>query len=206
MRTVSVVLSTILFATSATATPVGADWVTTSSGTLNGTAFTTTGFGGPFLGIQNSPLSGADYSAAPLGVVKSLQYSADNDWTVTFASPMTNLLVYVYQWRGDFNGGVVDPTSTYAFSRPFTILSGLVGSSVAGNTLSLPDLESSGRSFFFGILQFSGAVTTLSVDATALNASGQVITFGVNTVPEPVTFAMIGSGLLVAGWFRRRAR
>ena len=184
-------VAVLSFARPAAAIPIAADWLTTSSGTLNGVAFTTTGFGGPFLNIENRNYVGPDFAGAAVGAAEGLEYSATDDWSVTFASPIANLRLIVDLWRGDYVGGTVDPTSTYAFNHAFSIVSGMTGATVAANTLSLADPELAGFSFYDGVLLFAGPITTLSVDATAFDGSGQVLTFAVDVpqvVPEPASF------------------
>lgn len=185
----------LLLASTVTATPiVAADWVTTSTGTLNGISFAAAGLvggGGLPASIVNRNYSGSDFSAAPVGIAKGVAYGADNDWSVTFNSPITDLLLIVDVWRGDFQLNLPDPTSTYAFSRPFSIASGLSGASVLGNTLSLPDLGG----FYNGVLIFPGTFSVLSVDATALNSGQQILTFAVADVPEPSSIVLVFGGL-----------
>ncbi len=190
------VAAALTLTSSAYAAPIAAEWTTTSAGTLNGVEFLATGFGG-VLAIFNNNFTGPDYAAAPVGISDTLQYGATSDWTVTFDTPVNDLMLLLYVWRGSYFGpDVDDPTSTYTFNQPFSILSGLAGASVAGNTLSLPDTGE--FTFYSGIFLFPGSTTTLSIDATGVNPSGQGLTFAVDvaTVPEPGSAVLLVVGLL----------
>ena len=68
-----------------------ADWTDQTSGSLNSTSFTTTGFSG-FGDIRVGSYTGPDYAAAPAPIAEALQYGANSDWTVTFSSPLSELL------------------------------------------------------------------------------------------------------------------
>jgi hypothetical protein len=176
---------------------VGASFSTASAGTLNGNAFAVTGFADQFL--TSSDLSGSNYSAAPLSSDQQITtYDASGNWTVTFASPITNLLLYDVFWRGNNSGGP-DPT-IYTFSQPFSRLSGLTNALISGNTIGIPLASNFGS----GILQFSGTFTTLSVTTTATTSSNQGLTFGLivpNAIPEPSTLLLGGLALVLLGLF-----
>gem|GEM_PF-4781885 len=120
--------------------------------------------------------SGPNYAYAPLGA--SQQYAgfgAATHWTATFEPPADDVLLYTYYWRGAGAGGP-DPV-TYAFDRPFTIVSGMAGASVAGNTLVLP-----ASGFYRGILRFTGPVSEISVVTSATDSgAGQGLTFAMVT-------------------------
>jgi hypothetical protein len=127
-------------------------------------------------GIQLANLSGPDYAAARLfSSTRTLTYEAASDWTATFDPPVENLLLYVVGWRGSFGGPAI---VTYDFDQPFVVLSGLNVATVSnGNTrLSIPDANGI---FAEGILQFTGPVSSLSVETNADNTSFQNLTFGV---------------------------
>lgn len=163
----------------AMAAAIGVDWTTPTTGDLNGTTVTLSDFNNP--GIDSSDLSGSDYSAAPLSSSQELiAYSVNSDWTATFSNPVSDLLLYPRFWRGVAAGGP-DPV-TYEFDQPFTILSGLTGATVVGNTLSAPQ-----NAFHNGVIQFSGPVSSLTVNTSATGGSFQGLTFGVDDTPPPVS-------------------
>ncbi|MGK7879038.1 MAG: PEP-CTERM sorting domain-containing protein [Crocosphaera sp.] len=160
------------------AAAIGVDWTTPTTGDLNGTTVTLSNFSFP--SISTSDLSGSDYSAAPLSSSQEIiVYDANSDWTATFSNPVSDLLLYPRFWRP--TGGDISPV-TYEFDQSFTILSGLTGATVVGNTLSLPT-----SGFSDGVIQFSGPISSLTVNTSSTSFSGQSLTFGVDHTPPPVS-------------------
>lgn len=161
--------------------PVDADWKTlgptSAGGDLAGHDLNLTGLlSAPTISIRD--LSGPAYSGAPLSSSEEmLIYGYGSHWTVTFESPIENLLLYATSWRGTTGTG---DDVTYTFDRPFTILSGFPNGIINGSTLLLPS-----GSFENGILLFEGAVSSLSV--SGVNSPGgfsqQLLTFGQR--PQP---------------------
>ncbi|WP_309707435.1 PEP-CTERM sorting domain-containing protein, partial [Armatimonas sp.] len=184
------------------AADIFATWATPTTGTLNGVNFTVTGFTG-FPSLFSANLSGANYSAAPGSASQqSVSYAVSNNWTISFASPISNLNLYGIFWRGtgaSSGGGGV--TTSYTFNQPITIASGMAGATAVGNLLTMP-----GNAFQNGILNFGAPVTTLSVTTNADSPSGQVLTLSttvVSSAPEPGTLALLALGG-VAVWVKRR--
>jgi hypothetical protein len=142
----------------------GAIWTSASTGTLNGVAFTISQARSS--NATNWDLSNSDFSAAPLSATQAMGgISHGDDWVVTFASPITNLKLYLKYWR----------TANYVFDKPLTILSGTGFTSPNSTTIAVSGWGN-------GIIQFAGPVTTLSVNSSASlinDASGQIVTFGV---------------------------
>ena len=138
-------------------------------------------------------LSGPDFAAAPLSPNQvTVSYDTLSDWTTTFDPPVGNLLLYVVFWRGVAGGP--DPV-TYQFDQPFTVLSGLGGTSVSnGNTL----LSVPGSIFASGIVQFAGPVSSLSVQTNSDSSSAQALTFGIFLSDRSVNIPTLSEwGLLV---------
>ena len=148
------------------------DWDNSSEGTLVNSTVVMFNVTNPSL--EAFDLSGPDYAAAPLSSNQvTVSYDTLSDWTTTFDPPVENLLLYVVFWRGVAGGQ--DPV-TYQFDQPFTILSGLGGTSVSnGNTLlSVPSAV-----FARGILQFAGPVSSLTVQTNSNSGNAQSLTFGI---------------------------
>ncbi len=180
------VLSLAVLAPASVGQTVGVDWqsttLTTASGDLNGTPVQVFGLvnGGVF-SLQD--LSGPDYAAAPLAASQEvLDYAYNSNWLASFASPVTDLLLHAKFWRGPNNQN--DPaTHDYTFDRPFTILSGFPGATIAGNTLKVPS-----DNFRDGILKFAGTFSTVAVVSNnATNGSRQALTFALT---DPAAFCI----------------
>ena len=201
MKSASLTAFALLSALAGAAYAAPADWTTPTTGSLDGVGLTMTGLSSQFLNIETRSYTTSDFSAAPLSNVEAIQYGASNDWTATFGSPIADLLLYVDTWRGNYNAPGPDPDTNYTFSMPFTILSGLGGAGVSGNTLTLPFDQN--LAFYHGIIRFSGPITSLSVVSDGLNESGQILTFA-TAVPEPATLSLIGIGITAFVVIQRR--
>jgi hypothetical protein len=104
-------------------------------------------------------------------------------------------------WRGAQSG--VDPT-TYTFSQAPTLISGCASGTVSGNTLSI-----TGNINCSGILQFTGSISSLSVETNASAQNSQVFTMatfqGSDPEPVPGPLPLLGAGGAFA-WSRRLRR
>jgi hypothetical protein len=189
---------------------IGVNWTSTAGGTLGASTVTVTGF---TTGAQILTYDLADplyYSAAPLSTAEPcMDHHCNDDWTASFSPPVTGLTWYGKYTRG--NGATGLPTVDYTFNHPFTILSGFASATVSGNTLTLP---TSNPNFHFGILQFSGSISTLMCDTSATGGSYQAMTIGqfgptspgtsycgpapTNSTGSSGSIAAIGSGLVSA--------
>jgi len=190
----------VAFSAPTMATTIGTNWASPTMGELNGVDVTFSDGNRIFFPTD---LSGSDYAAAPFSSPQqTVAYGVNSDWTATFSSPVSDLLLYSSFWRGTFSGTDPDPT-TYTFNQPFTILSGFGAATVSGNTLSVP-----GSGFQDGIIQFTSPVSSLSVETNATGSREQGLTFGVEMddtppqpVPEPMTIfgsaTALGFGALV---------
>jgi hypothetical protein len=187
---------------------VPTNWTTPTTGTIDGVSLTMQGVDGPVLSILTRSYTSSNYSAAPLSNVTAISYGASDSWTTTLSKPLPDLFLYVDVWRGAYNGSIPDPPTHYTFSLPFTVLSGLSGAGINGNTLTLPDTQNGIKTFYNGIIRFSGPVTSLSVVSDGLNESGQVLTFATDAVPEPssLILASLSCATGLGCWWRRRRR
>ncbi|HEY1628677.1 MAG TPA: hypothetical protein VGF52_02395 [Tepidisphaeraceae bacterium] len=150
------------------------------------------------LALDSADLSTSDFSAAPGSATQQiLDYAVSDDWSASFSDTVPQLLLDVKFWRGT-QAGAPPPTINYTFNQPFTILSGLAGSTSSGNTLSLPDDNTSG--FFDGILEFTN-VSTLSItdNSDPADTSSQSLTLSL--LPEPAALSMI---VVIGGLMLRR--
>ena len=148
---------------------IGAELVTPTSGTLSGVSFEFSNFATDPITFT-SDLSGEDFSAAPLGSSEQLfTFIADENWTVTFDSPISNLRLYCRFWR----------SGLYDFDQPFIILSG------NENFESPIDNQLRTITFSHGIIEFVSPITTLNLIALGGHNAYQAITFG---VPNTLSF------------------
>lgn len=197
----SIALCAAMTASAAPAvTPV--DWSSETSGSIGGTGITLSSISIPFPGlVTNFDASGSDFAAAPLPLhTEFVQYGAESSWTATFSQPVDGLLLYVGWWRGNYATFPIDPPTPYTFNRPFTILSGLERVVQNGNTLTFPDDSPIGDppGFHSGMIQFSGSISSVSVQNSLGYLGGQMLTFAV-PVPEPSTFTLLMfAGVLIA--------
>jgi hypothetical protein len=141
----------------------------TKTGILDGVPFTFSNFAN-VTQISNFDLSGTDYSALPLSSSQpTFVYSSNENWTLTFDSPIQHLQLYLKYWR----------TAEIEFTQPFTIISGattLINPS--GNIVQTTDYTD-------GIIEFNNPITTLSVTVLSGGVNSQIaLTLGatVNTL------------------------
>jgi hypothetical protein len=193
-------------ASSASGAVIPVDWNDDGTGgTLGAVTVTMTGLSDPSLFSTADfedpfELTGADYAGAPIpGVTELSSYDVLSDWTVTFSEPVSNLLLYVVGWRGTSGQpGAPDTSLIYTFDQTFSLLSGL-GTAVfpeGDKTFVLPESD-----FHNGVLQFSGPVSSLSLQSNSVGFSAQGLTFGV--LPEPSTLLLCALALGVATRARR---
>jgi len=117
----------------------------TNSGTLSGIPFTFSGLQGST--IANYNYTGANYSPLQLSSSQpSFVYGANENWILTFSSPIQSLKLYCKYWR----------TSQVQFDQPFTIISGNYLVNPSGNLLNT-------TAYSDGIIEFNNPITTLSL-------------------------------------------
>jgi hypothetical protein len=133
-----------------------ATWTNVNNGTLDGVSFTVT-YTNANTGetTSNQNLSGADYNYQALGASQAgIIINNNQDTTFTFASPVSNLLLYGRFWRGTACTG----TGAYTFNHTPTIKSGFGSTTVSGNNLTVGT-----SAYGNGILSFAGPLTILTV-------------------------------------------
>ena len=162
-----------------------------------GANLTTTGFdgGGIVSGDQHSPFT--------LGFFVSrsqwLQYWPPTNGTssidIAFASPVNSFGAYFTDAQSNFPG---DITISYTDGS-------------VTETLSVTKNDNSGGALFFGFIDSSFSITSLTISGGQTNSTRDIwglddLRFGVAEVPEPGTYALMLAGLALLGLAARRRR
>lgn len=199
---------TISTAAPADAAVVAADWTSIAGGTIDGVDFSV----GPFPSFFDEVVTIQDlvlpaFAHAPLAGVSMLTYGATDDFTITFAAPVDDLLLYVRLWRGSITTGP-DPDTTYSFDQPFSVASGLSDAIIGAGEITLPD-----GFFHDGILRFAGPISALRIESSATSAGAQLFTLAVGApgsveppgrIPLPATAPLFVGGVAGLAWLRRK--
>lgn len=124
-----------------------------------------------YTNTKTNRFGNGQYHCAPMAtnpVNHMILWEKDN-WTITFASPVQDLVVYLGSWR----------QGTYDFSEPFAIASGMTASVPMINPKTGKySLDYPGTSLQYGALRFSN-ITTLTINETQGKCcSGMWLTFG----------------------------
>lgn len=154
----------ILFILNNSYSQIGAEVISSTTGTLSGVPFTLS-FNDPSgAGTYSSDLSGGGFSGAPLSNNQPVFVTAANtNFSVTFDSPIPNLRLYCVFWRN----------TTYDLDQEFTIISGTTHFQNPNDNI-LHTLE-----FSDGIIEFTDPVTTLNLAVIAGATPSQIaFTFG----------------------------
>ncbi len=158
------------------------NWLSTSFGTLNDPK---TGFPAPVnvSGVHRAPsgfvtrinFTGSDYEAE-LSNVSVLHYLATDDLTFSmpFSEPKPGILLYAKSWRPPDKSFQTDPPTTYTFSQPFEIVSGMGSHSKNGNSLTLFD----DGNLHAGLIRFTQPINSLEIVSSDENGAGQFVTLG----------------------------
>lgn len=157
-----------------------ATWTNTATGNLDGINFTVA-YTNSGQTSYNADLSTINYSYQPLSASQAgVVIDNQQDITFTFASPITNLLLYGQSWRGTSCGG----SGIYTFNSAPTIKSGFSGATISGN-----DLTVGTTGFASGILSFTGPLTTLTINSDCTGSSGNgYFTLATSpSLPSPVS-------------------
>lgn len=123
--------------------------------------------------------------------------------TITFDNAVSDLALYALYWRAQTYSLVAKDASNNDVSYAF--LSGSLTPPISGNSFTA-------TGWLSGILQFSGAVQTITFSTTSGPGGGGILnlaTLQAATVPEPRPIALLGFaglGLAGVGLVRRRAR
>jgi hypothetical protein len=136
-----------------------------------------------------------------------ISYSVANGITWSFSSAVTNLQLYTAFWRSAGQTGPSD--NQYVFSTAPTIQSGFSGASISGSNLVM-----TGTGYYFGILNFAGPLTslTLSIPVGGSGVTGlQDYTLAFDAVPPAVpdqgaTLSLLGAAVGALGLAARRRR
>ncbi len=192
-------LSLVVVASPAVASPIFATYSGSNTGSVNGVGFTMTGLSAAAYqpDIQSLPLTGSDWNN--VGSQQGRIYNANtaSTFTVTFDSAVSGLQMYLYYFRGATGGG--GGYTSYDFGQTFAITGGL-GSPV---TQSGTTLNTATATFANGVITFTGPVTSLTVTATGSATGGdQGFTFA--AVPGAGGVAGVLLAMPVARRRRRR--
>lgn len=147
-------------------------------------------------GTNSANLSGTDFSYQALtNSQATLKTNSDQDTTLTFASPVSNLLLYAQYWRGAGSSCGGSGVYTFVDSTP-TIKSGFtgVGTGISGNTLTV---TTANFAYGSGILSFAGPLTTLTInpDCTAGSGNG-FITVATDDTPPSLPGTPVSASIL----------
>ncbi|MGA1517382.1 MAG: hypothetical protein ACO396_06380 [Phycisphaerales bacterium] len=194
------VAAVLALGSSALASPTFATYSGSNAGSVNGVGFTMSGLSAAQYqpDIQSLGMTGSDWNN--VGAQQGRIYNANSTttFTVTFASPVSGLQMYLYYFRGASGGGA--GYNSYDFGQAFTITGGLGSPTTqSGTALNTPS------GFASGVITFTGPVTTLTVTATGSATGGdQGFTFAV--VPVAVPGGAGFAAAMAAGLGLRRRR
>ncbi|MGA1057153.1 MAG: hypothetical protein ACO3Y3_05605 [Phycisphaerales bacterium] len=194
------VAAVLALGSSALASPTFATYSGSNAGSVNGVGFTMSGLAAALYqpDIQSLGMTGSDWNN--VGAQQGRIYDANTTttFTVTFASPVSGLQMYLYYFRGAAGGG--GGYTSYDFGQAFTITGGLGSPTTqSGTALNTPS------GFASGVITFTGPVTTLTVTATGSATGGdQGFTFAV--VPVAVPGGAGFAAAMAAGLGLRRRR
>ena len=194
------VAAVLALGSSALASPTFATYSGSNAGSVNGVGFTMSGLSAAQYqpDIQSLGMTGSDWNN--VGAQQGRIYDANTTttFTVTFASPVSGLQMYLYYFRGAAGGGA--GYTSYDFGQAFTITGGLGSPTTqSGTALNTPS------GFANGVITFTGPVTTLTVTATGSASGGdQGFTFAV--VPVAVPGGAGFAAAMAAGLGLRRRR
>lgn len=210
VKSLAILLALSLNVSFAMAAPV--QWVNWTSATpgSSGSAVGSMSFGATSVGVNlsgnfNNFVNGSAYYASYPATYANLSPSdLLQEWTtgtvnLTFSQPVADLYLALV------SVGSAGAPVTYGFDRPFTVVSsgpnfwGYTGYSTSGNSFT-------GREYN-GILKFAGTHSSLSFNIDrpenwhGFNAGAVAA-----VVPEPGTYALLLTGLGLAGFAARRRR
>ena len=111
--------------------------------------------------------------------------ATSNGWTFTFATPIDSFGAYFTGWQ---------------------VLGQTIGYSGGGGAVTLPmgPADFSGGTRFFGFVDIGASISSITYTALGDFVGIDDVRYGSASVPEPTTLLLLGTGLAVVAYRRRR--
>jgi len=170
--------------------PTFATYTSFSAGNLDGVDFTIAQTGGGALTagrLSTASMTSASWDS--VGSQTDVEYGSSNQITITFASAVSDLSMYLYYWRTAGTQGYAD----YTFSEAFTTNASFSGSTAGGIVVV------TGTGFSNGILNFTGPVTTLTITGAGGTPGGSLQGFTMSQPAGSVAVPGVGGIAALAG-------